>query len=205
MDLNPSMVATLFGLTASSFVATNLDNLLLLVVLQGANPGARAAVLLGYLGAAIALLCVAALGLALGTVVEPDLLGYLGLIPLLFGLRMLYMAWLRERHPEIGIDTLAGRSRWSICSGTLMLMAGNSGDSLAVLLPLLAETGAGGQWFIASSYLMLAVVWIALAGILINYRALAECIERRGEKIVPWIMIGVGLYILLDTPTDSLG
>ena len=140
MDLNPSMVATLFGLAASSFVATNLDNLLMLVVLQGANPGARAAVLLGYLGAAVALVCAAALGLVLGAVVEPGLLGYLGLVPLLLGLRMLYVAWLRERHPESGLDALAGRSRWSICSGTLMLMAGNSGDSLAVLLPLLAET-----------------------------------------------------------------
>ena len=51
----------------------------------------------------------------------------------------------------------------------------------------------------------MAVLWFGLAGVLTSYRALAERIERRGEKIVPWIMIGVGLYIFLDTPTDSLG
>lgn len=205
MDLNPSLVATLFGLTASTFVATNLDNLLLLVVLQGANPGARSAVLLGYLGAAVALIIAAAAGLALGAVLEPGLLGYLGLVPLLFGVRMLLAGWRQERHPETGIDTLAGRSTGSICTGTLMLMAGNSGDSLAVLLPLLAETAAAGQWFIAASYLSMATLWAGLARLLTSHRALAERIERRGEKVVPWIMIGVGLYILLDTPTDSLG
>ena len=42
--MDGAIYLTLIGLAASSFVATNLDNLLLLVLLQGANPGRRAAV-----------------------------------------------------------------------------------------------------------------------------------------------------------------
>ena len=199
-----SYLITLLGLAVSSFIATNLDNLLLLVVLQGSNAGQPLPVLAGYLGAALLVVLVSALGVAIGQVLDAGMVGYLGLVPLLLGLRMLYQAWRAGGHPEEGVDDLAGRGAAGIFAGTLMLMLGNSGDSLAILLPLLAETGRSGQWVLGGSYLVAALLWAGLARKIAGQRALALRIERRGEKIVPWIMIGVGLYILLDTATDTL-
>ena len=195
---------TLVGLAASSFIATNMDNLLLLVLLQGANPRRRGVVLLGYLGAVGVLICVSALGVAVGEVLDAGLVGFLGLVPILLGCHMLYQAWKDRGHPEEALDTIAGRPRRGLWFGTLALMLGNSGDSLAVMLPLLAETDRGGQWTLVASYLVCAVLWAGVAWKIAGQHALARRIERRGEKIVPWIMIGVGIYILLDTATDTL-
>ena len=191
-------------LAASSFIATNIDNLLLLVLLQGANPRRRAVVLLGYLGATVVLICVSALGVALGEVLDAGLVGFLGIVPILLGCHMLYQVWKNQGHPQASLNTLSGQSSRGLCVGTLTLMLGNSGDSLAVLLPLLAETGREGQWVLVASYLVCAILWAGLAWNIAGQRALALRIERRGEKIVPWIMIGVGIYILLNTATDTL-
>ncbi len=204
MESTAIFVFTVFGLAASSFVATNLDNLLLLVALQGSHPGRRLAVQLGFLSAAVLLLLFAALGLLLGQVLDPAWLGYLGLVPLLLGCRMLYLAWSSKHRPADTVQSLSAFGGSSVWLATLALMLSNSGDSLAVLLPLLAETGKPAHWLLMLSYLLMALLWSGLSLLLVSHRGMLSYIERYGEKLVPWIMIGVGCYILLDTSTDTL-
>jgi len=83
-------------------------------------------------------------------------------------------------------------------------MFSNSGDSVAVFLPLLAESRRSSLLIMVSCYLTMAVLWAGLAYMISGQRDLARRIEHRAEKIVPWIMIGVGIYILMDTATDTL-
>ena len=80
----------------------------------------------------------------------------------------------------------------------------NSGDSLAVLVPLLAETGINGQAVILASYLALALSWALAAWTISHQRSIASTIEQRGARVLPWLLIVVGIYILLDTATDTL-
>ena len=204
MEWSSGEISILVGLAISCFVATNLDNLLLLVVLQGANPGRRRAVLLGYLSAVLLVILVSGIGVMIGEVLDAGLVGFLGIVPLLLGCRMLYVAWLRERDPEEGVDAVADHSFAGLWAGTTGLMMGNSGDSIAVLLPLLAESGRSGELTVVISYLVCGLLWAWLAALVSGQRSLARRIERRGEKIVPWVMIGVGIYILLDTATDTV-
>jgi cadmium resistance protein CadD (predicted permease) len=205
MEATAPIILTLLAVVAGSFVATNLDNLLLLVTLCGSNPHNRRAVQLGFLAAVVLMLVVAAAGLALGRVLESDALGYLGIAPVLVGLHMLYQ---QRSIADAGTDVPgsvqpAGAQR-GVWLGTFALMAGNSGDSLAVMLPLLAETGRPGRWVIVIAYLLMALAWSRLALVLADRPGVAERIEQRGARLVPWVMIAVGCYILLDTHTDTL-
>lgn len=54
-----------------------------------------------------------------------------------------------------------------------------------------------------SAFLVMVILWAALAWRVSEQPALARRIERLGEKLVPWIMIAAGTYILLDTGTDT--
>ena len=94
-------------LVAGSFAATNVDNLILLVVLMGAEPSRRVSVVLGFLSAAACVLVIATLGALVGTGLDPALLGYFGLVPLGFGIVLLYRR-LRGARPE---ETAAGEAR----------------------------------------------------------------------------------------------
>lgn len=86
-------------LVAGSFAATNLDNLVLLVVLMGADKDNRAKVALGFIISAACILSLAAIGAAIGSGLDPALLGYLGLAPLLMGIYLLFQR-IRGSRPE---------------------------------------------------------------------------------------------------------
>ena len=204
MELTGVEIATLLGLVASGFVATSIDNLFLLVVLQGANAGRHSAVLLGFIASSIAVICVSVMGVLAGSAVGTNLIGYLGVVPLLLGLHMLYSAWAEGPREATEVASFAGGGESRIWFSTFVLMFSNSGDSIAVFLPLLAESGRSAPLLIICGFLVMALLWAAMAYLIAGQRALAEQIEGRAEKVVPWIMIGVGVYILMDTATDPL-
>ena len=134
-------IGGLIVLVAGSFAATNLDNLILLVILMGAEVEKRAQVALGFLVSAICILGIAAIGAAIGSSLDPSLLGYMGLATLLMGMYLLYKR-LRGNLPEENADqdaqgALRSGSSWM---STFLLMFSNSGDSLAIFFPLLAES-----------------------------------------------------------------
>jgi len=204
VEISNTDLLMLVGLVATSFVATNLDNLLLLVVLLGTNAKRRSAVLLGYVCSAIAVIFASALGVAVGSMVGADMIGYLGIVPLLLGCYMLYKSWTGSQVEYEETDLLSNGTEPGIWLSTFFLLFSNSGDSVAVFLPLMAESGRSAILIIVCSYLAMALLWAGLSYTISGQRALALRIEQRAEKIVPWIMIGVGIYILTDTATDTL-
>ena len=190
-------------LVAGSFVATNVDNLLLLVVVMGAEPRKRAAIALGFVSSAVCVLSVAALGAVLGANLDPELLGYLGLVPLLLGVYLLLKQWRTKAPAQEPDDTLLASpgSGWLTA---FLLMFSNSGDSLAVFFPLLAESERDSLLLIISVFLSMALLWTALAWSIADQPRLARRIEQVGEKLMPWMMMAVGIYILMDTATDTV-
>jgi cadmium resistance protein CadD (predicted permease) len=197
--------APLAGLVLTSFVATNLDNLLVLVFLLGTSSRRRAAVLFGYLTAVILVVCVAAVGVAAGALIDPAAIGYLGVAPVAMACYLLYQQYTRGAAmdvPEPVAENLAGEGRIWLASS--LLMFSNSGDSIAVLLPLLAESSRPALLLIVSLYLVTSLLWCAVALAIAARPGLARRIQQRGARLVPWVMIAVGLYVLLDTRTDTL-
>jgi cadmium resistance protein CadD (predicted permease) len=204
MAFSATEIFTLLGLVTGAFIATNIDNHLVLVVLLGANARRRSAVLLGFLCSAITVICVSALGVVVEGAIGPGLIGYLGIVPLLLGLHMLYQSWGGGHAADEEFESLAHTGEPKIWLSTFILMFSNSGDSVAVFLPLLAESGRSALLLIVCSYLAMAVLWSGLSYLISGHQGLARRLEHRAEKIVPWIMIVVGIYILMDTATDTL-
>ena len=191
-------------LVGGSFAATNLDNLVLLVVLLGAEAQNRFAVLLGFVVAAIGILCIAAVGAAIGTNLDPGLIGYMGIIPLLLGAYLLFKLLRGDRAASERETAGAGTGGSMGLLGTTLLMLSNSGDSLAIFFPLLAESDRDSLLMEVSAFLVMVLLWAALAWKIAAQPALARRIEQLGEKLVPFIMMAAGIYILMDTGTDTL-
>jgi cadmium resistance protein CadD (predicted permease) len=55
-----------------------------------------------------------------------------------------------------------------------------------------------------SIYLLTSVLWCAIYLKIASNAGLAQRISARGEKLVPSVMIAVGIYVLSNTGTDSL-
>ena len=192
--------AGLASLFAAGYVATNLDNLLLMVLLLGSYPQARLRILAGSLAAAGVLLAACLAAVVLGTLVDPALLGYLGIVPVALGLRMLHQRNTGEAGSSEG--RMAGVDGGWFSTSALLL--GNSGDTLAVFVPLFAESDPRYLGMELGLFAAMALVWTGLALAVSSRLGTTRRIVQAGERLVPWIMLLAGGYVLLDTATDSL-
>ncbi|HIG43736.1 MAG TPA: hypothetical protein EYQ14_24870 [Gammaproteobacteria bacterium] len=189
-------------LVVTSFATTNLDNLLILVFLLGNSPHARFSVLVGFIVSVILVITVSGLGLVLGAIINPSLVGYLGFAPFTLGCYLLY-----QQRKSLAVNsvspaqTLTGSRIWL---ASVVLMFSNSADSIAVLLPLLAESDVASIKLIVVIYLLTSIAWCGLSLSIASRPELAERIGRHGEKFVPWVMLAVGIYVLMNTGTDTL-
>jgi cadmium resistance protein CadD (predicted permease) len=193
-------ILVLAGITLLSFVGTNLDNLLLLVGFA-ARPGQRfAAIRLGALlsGAVLLTLC---LGSALAADLVPThWIGFLGVVPIGLGLRELHrLAATRPEGPLVANATTRPLSGLGIAS----VMLANSADSLAALLPLFAETETGSLPVLVAVVLATTLLGCELARRLATSRRMGALLRRVGPVLVPIALIAVGVYVLLDTRTDT--
>ena len=204
MIFDPVQAATIGVMTAVSYASTNVDNLLLAVLLLGANRNQQWAIKLGVFTAAVAVMLLCAAGLMVRYTVDAGVVGYLGLLPIALGLRHLLASGRGgqgEPHNQSRLTAPDARSAW--LSATALMVA-NSGDTIALFLPLLAETRTAVLPLVALSYLVTAVLWALLAWGLASRPWIARSLDRHGNRLLPWIMIGVGIYILSNTATDSL-
>lgn len=196
-------LATVIALVAGGFIATNLDNLLLLVVIQ-ASTHSSVPVLAGFMASSVIVLLVALIGFVMGSLLDPALLGYAGVVPVGLGL---YTLWNRsEATKAVVIATKVPTTQATVplFFSSLVLMLSNSSDSLAIFLPLLAEVRGQLLPLAGVTWLAMVLLWTSMAYKIGENQALVRIIEQRGARWMPWIMIVVGGYILFDTATDSL-
>ena len=204
MVLDPVQAMTIGAMTAASYASTNVDNLLLAVLLLGANRDQQWAIKLGVVTAALAVMLLCAAGLVVRNTVDAGLVGYLGLLPIALGLRHLLSGGSGGQGEALDQSRLTAPNARTAWLSTTALMLANSGDTIALFLPLLAETRAAVLPLVAGSYLVTAALWALLAWGLASRPWVARSLDRHGNRLLPWIMIGVGIYILANTATDSL-
>jgi len=194
-------VFAMVGVGLAAFASTNTDNLLLIAVLLGRKAQRPSAVLIGYV---IAVATIAAAGLAaarLADAVPSGALGYLGGIPLAMGLVRLC----RNLRGGASADDGGARPTGVGAFAVAAVMLSNGSDTLAVLLPLFAETPEPLTYVLAATVVVAACIWFALARWIAGHAWVAARIERVERWFVPLLLIGLGLYILMDTGTDVIG
>lgn len=196
--MTPADVLAIVALTLTGFLATNIDNLLILVALLGASRS-RWPVLVGYGAGATSVLAVCLLAGALGGLMDPEWVSYLGLIPVLLGLQLGWRSW-RERSEDLTPTVVPAHGA---AGATFVLTLSNSGDNIALFLPLLAETERESAMLLLALYLALVLAWGYFAQLVATRPVLAESLSRHSRWLLPCVMIAVGGYVLLDTTTDT--
>lgn len=193
-------IVLMAGVSAAAFVSTNVDNLFLLMALLGGSPRRARAVAVGYAAALAVVLAVCVAGSWAFELAANAWLRYLGLVPLGLGL------WRLRQLLGRGSPSVAGAPppRAAGVGASFGLMLGNSGDSLAVFASLLGETEGGLIPVAVVTILGMALLWVAAARGMVSHPALAPPLQRLERWGVPLLLVAVGLYILLDTATDTV-
>lgn len=184
--------ATALLLAFAAYASTNFDNLLLMGTMTASAPDPRV-VARGYVLAAAAVLLVSLLFVFLSFVVAPHVLGYLGIVPILFGLRMLFGS---DAAPDAA--TATGPAAPAVAA----LLFANSSDTVAVFGSLIAESENHVVVALALGFVLAAAVWLRLIHSLSRRLLAGSRAQSLVARLMPFVMIAIGIYILVDSGTD---
>jgi cadmium resistance protein CadD (predicted permease) len=192
----------LLGLAAVVFAATDVDDLFLLVAFFADRRFRARDVVIGqFLG--IGALYGASVAASAASLVAPlEYIGLLGLVPIAMGARQLLRL---GRGESLDGDERPPESvgRWKVLSVAAVTIA-NGGDNVAVYTPLLAaRTGAEIAAF-GLVFAVLTALWCVAARWIVTHPALRASIERHGHRVVPIVLIALGVLILAEAGSYRL-
>jgi cadmium resistance protein CadD (predicted permease) len=185
------------------YVSTNVDDIFLTMAFF-ADPrlDPRAVVAGKYAGIA-ALVAASATAAACALAVPPEWIALLGLAPLGLGAHRLWKAWRRAADPAPDGD--ADRGDGVTASGSLVaqacsvavVTAANGGDNLGVYIPVFARQLTLVPVY-ATIFAVMTAVWCVVGRSLVTHRLVAATMRRAAAVLLPYVLIGLGLWILSD-------
>jgi cadmium resistance protein CadD (predicted permease) len=187
---------SLIGLGIAAFAATNIDDIFVLMMFFSALSIPPRYVVLGqYLGIGL-LVVISAIGSLLSLVVPPTIIGLTGVLPIAIGIKKL-LELRKKKKNEVSKKDLQSSymSFFAVASVTFA----NGGDNIGVYTPLFA-TNSGISEIITLSAVFMAMtsVWCASAYFLVNHPLVASRIRWIGHIILPFVLIGLGVFILAE-------
>jgi cadmium resistance transport/sequestration family protein len=206
-----------FFVGVTSFVATNIDDIVVLMVFfsqLNARFRRRHIVVGQYLGF-FALLLASLPGYFGGLVLSKPWLGLLGFLPIVIGVSQLLGP---EDEPNIQdishelsdvavpvsvlskLETLLSPHTYAVAAVTIA----NGGDNIGIYVPLFASSSFPQLAIILGVFFLLVGVWCFVAERLARQKAIARGLIQYGHRIVPFVFIALGLYILVESETYRL-
>jgi cadmium resistance transport/sequestration family protein len=198
-----SELLTAFSTAVVAFVATNIDDILILIMFfsQVNENFRRRHIFIGqYLG--FSLLLVASLPGFFGSLfVAPASIRLLGLVPIVVGLSSLLQS---EEKDDSLVDTQSGTSplnKWlspQTCSVAAVTVA-NGGDNIGIYVPLFANSKLESLPVILGVFFALVGAWCYGADRLTSFPAVAHFLTDYGSAFVPCALIGLGVFIVKES------
>jgi cadmium resistance protein CadD (predicted permease) len=183
---------TTLGLGSALFVATNIDDIFILLALF-ADPRLRARqIVAGQLLGMSALIVVTAGASAVAVALASKYVGLLGLAPL--GIGVARLLWRADEDAE---EPPSVRSAGKIVAVTIITLA-NGGDNLAIYVPVFARQTRLGQLVLSATFMILTAAWCWLGYTLVHHPKLGAPIRRYAAPATPYVLIALGVYILSD-------
>ena len=184
---------TTLGLGSALFVATNIDDIFLLLALF-ADPRLRgrqvvAGQLLGMLAIIGATVAASAVAVALAS----KYVGLLGIAPLAIGVARLVR---RDASDDDANEPPTNLGSASKLLAVTTITVANGGDNVAIYIPVFATQNLPNQLILSATFLVLTAVWCWLGHALVQHPTLGAPIRRYAGPATPYVLIALGLYIL---------
>jgi cadmium resistance protein CadD (predicted permease) len=170
----------------ATFAATNIDDAFLLTFFFARRISTRRIVAGQYIGFA-AIIGLSLIGVGAALAIPPRWLHFLGIVPLVIGIRHL----LRRRRAEMADSRTIDGNIVSIAAITLS----NGADNIGVYVPFFVK-GRAYLWLILIVYAGLVALWCLAGSWLGNHSFILRSVDRWGHWVAPLLFVGLGIYVL---------
>ena len=191
----------------AAFAATNLDDIVVLLLFftqVNVTLGTQHIVVGQYLG--FTALVLASLPSFFGGRLFPEpWIGILGTVPIAIGINRLLNPQTDEDETPVLTEQPSNSLLASLFSpqayGVAAVTIANGGDNISIYVPLLANISSEELGVILTVFFLLVAVWCYAAYRLTQIPALAKLFTQYGSYFVPFVIIGLGIFILIDSHT----
>lgn len=181
------------------FIVTNIDDIIVLSLFFARGAGQRgttARILAGqYLGFGGILAAAVLVTLGADAFLPPQAITYFGLIPLFLGLWAAWQAW-RGDDDDDDEAKVSGKNV-AVLTVAAVTFA-NGGDNIGVYVPVFLSVGPTAVVAYCIAFLALVAVLVVLAKFIATRRPIAEVLERWEHILFPLVLIGLGVFILVE-------
>jgi cadmium resistance protein CadD (predicted permease) len=197
-----SLIA-IIPIAAGAYVATNLDNFILLVSILARYRRQTTNVVAGYF---VGMIIFAFTGYWIGaaaSVAPVEYLGFLGIVPISIGTYELVKLRRGGAKATADTDQFAGGERKAFMT-TLISQLGNGADTIVIFGVLFADSTPAADMLIILTLAAMAVTFVIAGIYTVRHPALSTWIGRYAHRVMPFILIAVGFYVLANTASDLL-
>ena len=169
---------------AIAFSATNLDDILFLTIFFS-QTSRKWQVVIGQYAGFTALVLISLVGFFGGRILPHEWIRWLGIAPIYLGLKKLVQSRRDARPTE--------STALAVATVTFV----NGADNIGVYAPLFAASDLLRVLVLIGVLYALLAVWCAIGYRIHSHQAVAEMLHKYGHRIVPFILIALGVYIFL--------
>jgi cadmium resistance protein CadD (predicted permease) len=204
----------ILGIGATAFVATNIDDLVILIAFFANSyrfPVTQ--IVLGQYAGMGSLLAVGIAGSLIALVVPNNLIGLIGFLPIGIGIKELLELLKKGDKNEVVLSAKQPLQSYRFSSAYLPLLTVaavtlSGGEEIGVYTSVFATYQEVSEIIIiVLAIMVLTGLWCMIAYWLVNHPISASIIKRIGTIALPFILLGLGVYILAEAfliPSSSL-
>ena len=201
---------SILGIGATAFVATNIDDLLILIAFfANSHRFPLPQIVLGQYSGMGALLAISIVGSLIALIVPDNLIGLIGIFPIAIGIRELLELLKNGDNNEVEEEEWAAkqlpqsRRRRRMTAYlpflTVAAVTFSGGEEIGIYTSVFATYHEVSEIIIIVLVVMvLTGVWCTVAYHLVNRPQIASSIKRIGTVALPFVLIGLGIYILAE-------
>ena len=192
----------LIAIGVAAFAATNIDDIFVLMMFFSFSSmtfPVKQVVLLGqYIGIGL-LVAISALGSFISLAVPTYIIALLGIVPIVIGVKKLVV--FRKKNESNSKQAVQNKKKNNLVFAAVAAVTfSNGGDNIGVYTPLFAKYNSVSQiTALATIFMAMTAVWCIAAYYLVNHPLVASKIRRTGHIILPFVLIGLGIYILTES------
>lgn len=190
----------LVGIGIAAFAATNIDDIFVLMMFFSSISFSVRHVIFGqYLGISL-LIGISVAGSLISLVVPTYIIGLMGIVPIAIGVKNLVEIRKKDQAPSRQtVEDTKDKSYLSFLAVAAVTFS-NGGDNIGVYVPLFSKYNTMGEiTTFTLTFLAMTAVWCTAAHFFVNHPLVASRVRHIGTIVLPFVLIGLGIYILTDS------
>jgi cadmium resistance protein CadD (predicted permease) len=190
----------LVAIGVAAFVATNIDDIFILMMFFSSLTFPVRQVILGQFMGIGLLIVISALGSLITLVIPTYVIGLMGIAPMAIGIKNLIEIRKKNKSPSRQVvENKKNKSSLSFLEVAAVTLS-NGGDNIGVYVPLFSKYNSISQiTTLTAVFIAMTAAWCISSYYFVNHPTVASRIRYIGNIILPFVLIGLGIYILTES------